>query len=263
MKNQEDIKSLKKNKKENQRKANARDSEKSNQNNTENNKEEKEMKDESETTVTPGEETAKKTDDLDGVAQQYKDGKGEKNGSAEPGDNKESAAEDKQKTEDAQSVILNELKEKYAAKEKLCNEYLDRLQRSIAEFDNYKKRTQREKEGLYLDAVADVIAAFLPIVDNLERAAAAAVDAAEEDKAGEKSLQEGINLIEKQVQEILKKLGAEPLPSVGEQFDPNYHNAVMHIEDEQYGKNVIVEEFQKGYRCKDRIVRHSMVKVAN
>ncbi|MDR1440234.1 MAG: nucleotide exchange factor GrpE, partial [Clostridiales bacterium] len=249
-------------------------------------------------------------------------------------------------------------------KDRLCREYLDRLQRSAAEFDNYKKRTLREKEALYIDASADVIGAFLPVVDSLERAvaalrpagaragsgagggcmaagassdsgAAANVDASSDsnpdanpdsgaaanveassdagrglrgaEPAGpgaaggeplcetggepgspcarpaaaaavapaapaggqcsaggaDSPLAEGLLLIDKQVKDVLKKFSVEQLPGVGAQFDPNLHNAVMHVEDELAGKNTIVEEFQKGYIYKERVIRHSMVKVAN
>jgi molecular chaperone GrpE len=197
---------------------------------------------------------------------------------------------------EAPSDTAAELAARLAALEKERNDCMDRWQRSVAEFDNYKRRTAREKEALYIDASADVIGAFLPIVDSLERAAAALCapaegesEAAEGDgdsvsetasgapvsgaasgtsasasvSASETALREGILLIEKQVQDVLKKFSIEPLPGVGAPFDPNLHNAVMHVEDESYGKNVVAEVFQKGYIYKERVIRHSMVKVAN
>jgi len=143
-------------------------------------------------------------------------------------------------------------------KTRQCEEYFNKLQRLAAEFDNYKKRTAKEKEALYLDATSDVVAAFLPVVDNLERALEAAKNTTNAD-----SLKEGIELVYRQIRDVLEKLDVEAIEAVGNEFDPNLHNAVSHIEDEQYGDNVVVEEFQKGYICKDKVIRHSMVKVAN
>jgi molecular chaperone GrpE len=153
---------------------------------------------------------------------------------------------------------LNTLKELLSQKETESKELMERLQRLAAEYDNFRKRTQREKEKIYSETVSEVVASFLPIVDNLERALKAAED--EESKG----LKEGVTLIFRQLSDILAKLGVKPIEAVGAEFDPQYHNAVMHVEDEQYGHNIIVEEFQKGYIYKDEIViRHSMVKVAN
>ena len=173
----------------------------------------------------------------------------------------ESSEKEEKGTTDTNSKAASQdnLTEQLAEKEKLCKDYLDKLQRNAAEFDNYKKRTQREKEALYQDAVADVIASFLPIVDSLERAATAA-DSADEHTT---SMAEGIQLIEKQIKEVLKKYDVSAMEGVGATFDPNFHNAVMHVEDDTLDKSVIAEEFLKGYLCKDRVVRHSMVKVAN
>ncbi|MGE5613753.1 MAG: nucleotide exchange factor GrpE [Bacillota bacterium] len=143
-------------------------------------------------------------------------------------------------------------------KTRQCEEYFDRLQRTAAEFDNYKKRSIKEKEALYADAVADVVGAFIPVVDNVERAlqAISLNDSAQ-------SLKEGVEMVYKQFRDILKNIGVEEIKAVGEQFDPNFHNAAMHVEDDSVGKNVVVEEFQKGYIYKDRVIRYSMVKVAN
>lgn len=137
--------------------------------------------------------------------------------------------------------------------------YLDQLQRTMAEFDNYKKRTQKEKDAIYQDAVAGTVEKLLPVLDNCERA----VDATEAETDAEKQMLEGILLIVRQVQEVFEKLGVTEIPAVGEAFDPNLHNAVMHVEDESVGENTIVEVFQKGYQMKERVIRHSMVKVAN
>lgn len=153
---------------------------------------------------------------------------------------------------------IDALNEKLEEKTSKCDEYISMLQRTAAEFDNYKKRTAKEKEAIYGDAVSDVIGSFLPVVDNFERALGT-----ETSNEGEKSLKEGIELVFRQMKEIMKKLGVEEIKSVGESFDPQIHNAVMHVDDESYGENTVVEEFQKGYRLNDKIIRHSMVKVAN
>lgn len=137
--------------------------------------------------------------------------------------------------------------------------YFDQLQRSMAEFDNFKKRTQKEKDAIYLDAVAGTVEKLLPVLDNCERAAEATAAETE----AEKQMQEGVLMIVRQVQEVFEKLGVTEIPAVGEAFDPNLHNAVMHVEDESIGENTVVEVFQKGYQLKERVIRHSMVKVAN
>ncbi len=147
---------------------------------------------------------------------------------------------------------------KLSAKEKQCEEYYGMLQRTAAEFDNYKKRTVKEKESIYSDAVCDVVLTLLPVVDNFERAIDVSVNESEN-----KSLKEGIELVYKQLKEAMKNIGIEEIKSVGENFDPQLHNAVMHVEDDSFGENIVVEEFQKGYIFKDKVVRHSMVKVAN
>lgn len=144
-------------------------------------------------------------------------------------------------------------------KAKLCGEYLDKLQRAAAEFDNFKKRTAREKEALYADAVSDVAASFLPVADNMERAVQACCRSEEDFKV----LKEGVELVQRQLKEAMKGIGIEEIKSVNESFNPQLHNAVMHVEDEALGQNTVVEEFQKGYIYKDRVIRHSMVKVAN
>lgn len=153
---------------------------------------------------------------------------------------------------------LEAIKAQLEEKSIKCEEYFSMLQRTAAEFDNYKKRTLKEKEALYSDAVSDVVVSFLPVIDSIERALQLCSG-----KENEQSINEGIGLVDRQIKDVLKKLGVEEIKSVGETFDPNIHNAVMHVEDEAYGHNVIVEEFQKGYIYKERVIRHSMVKVAN
>ena len=155
----------------------------------------------------------------------------------------------------SEDIDLNEVIKK---KDTELKELVERMQRLTAEFDNFRKRTQKEKERIYIDAVADVVGKFLPVVDNLERA----ITAAEQEESN--GLQEGVNLIFKQIVDALDKLGVKPIEAVGSCFDPEIHNAVMHVEDETLDCNIIAEEFQKGYIYKDEVViRHSMVKVAN
>lgn len=158
---------------------------------------------------------------------------------------------------DSVSSEVEELKQKLEEKTRQCEEYLNMVQRTAAEFDNYKKRTQKEKEALSLDASIDTISSLLPVVDNLERA----LKAAEEMEAN--PLKEGVEMVMRQLNECLGKLGVEPISAVGNSFDPELHNAVMHVTDEEQGENVVLEEFQKGYVMKGKVVRHSMVKVAN
>lgn len=142
--------------------------------------------------------------------------------------------------------------------EKKSEQYYDMLQRSMAEFDNYKKRSVKEKENLSNDVKGDVAAQFLPVIDNMERAMSAASNVEDTDP-----LKEGISLVYKQMLQTFKNLKIEEIPSVGEKFNPELHNAVMHIEDETVGENEVIEEFQKGYKLNDKVIRHSMVKVAN
>lgn len=141
--------------------------------------------------------------------------------------------------------------------EKLENEAIaskDRLLRTMAEYENFRKRTAKEKEGIYTDACADVLKEVLPVLDNLERALS--VEGCGED------LRTGVEMTVRQFNDAFVKLGVEELSPEGA-FDPNLHNAVMHVEDEQYGTNEIVEVFQKGYKRANKVLRHSMVKVAN
>lgn len=159
---------------------------------------------------------------------------------------------EKEETEQPEESKEEELTKKLA-------EQTDKYTRLFAEYDNFRKRSAREKDARYADAVIDAVAAILPIGDNLERALQTEVDS--EDA---KKLKEGVEMVMKQFNDTLEKLNIKPIRAVGEQFDPTLHNAVMHIEDESIDDNTVVEEFMKGYIYKDdRVVRHSMVKVAN
>lgn len=184
---------------------------------------------------------------------------------------KKTMQEDKQKETEKQSAVTQEaaeaVEEAQAAEQtgeenaaetcpKADYELLnDKYLRVCAEYDNFRKRTQKEKDGLYYDVRASVISSFLPVYDNLTRALATET----EDEAYRK----GVEMIMNQFNTTLEKLGAEAIPAVGEKFDPTLHNAVMHVDDETKGENEVVEEFQKGFRIGEKIIRFSMVKVAN
>ena len=170
-----------------------------------------------------------------------------------------------EETVNKEEVITEEVKEETAAEEKpqaeenefekKYNDVNEKYMRTLAEYDNYRKRTIKEKESIYPEAKAVVVEKFLPVMDNFERA----LDSAENKDA----FYEGIVMLKKQMDDVLTALGVEEIKAVGEVFNPELHNAVMHIDDEAAGENIIVEEFQKGYKIGDRVVRHSMVKVAN
>lgn len=139
--------------------------------------------------------------------------------------------------------------------EQQIEELTDRLKRNMAEFDNFRKRTEKEKASMYVIGAREIVEKILPVVDNFERGL---VQAPEGD-----AFADGMKMIYKQLMTTLDDLGVKPIEAVGKEFDPNFHNAVMHVDDESVGENVVVEELQKGYTYKDFVVRHSMVKVAN
>lgn len=136
-----------------------------------------------------------------------------------------------------------------------ASEYLERLQRLMAEFDNYRKRTEKEKQNVYDLAVSETVTNLLGTVDNFERAL--------KQECTDEPFYEGMSIIYKQLVAALEKLSVTPIEAVGETFDPAFHNAIFHIEDETLGDNIVVEELQKGYKYKDKVIRYSMVKVAN
>lgn len=134
----------------------------------------------------------------------------------------------------------------------------DRLKRQIAEFDNFRKRTEKEKSAMFDMGARHIIEAILPTIDNFERG----LKTVPEDKEA-KAFYEGMEMIYKQMLKFLSDVGVTAIDCLDKEFDLNLHNAVMHVEDEAYGNNIIIEEFQKGYKYKDTVIRHSMVKVAN
>ena len=156
-----------------------------------------------------------------------------------------------EQTQEQQGPTMDELQARIAELE-------DKNLRMMAEFDNYRKRTEKEKSGMYAMGAKDVIEKILPVIDNFERGFSLVT---EEDK--EDAFVTGMEKIYKQFGTVLTDLGVTPIEAVGKPFDPNLHNAVMHVEDETLGENTVAEEFQKGYLYKDQVVRYSMVKVAN
>ena len=139
--------------------------------------------------------------------------------------------------------------------EQQIEDLTDRLKRNMAEFDNFRKRTEKEKSSMYIIGAKDIIEKILPVVDNFERGLAQATEG--------DPFADGMEKIYKQLTTTLESLGVEPIEAVDKEFNPDLHNAVMHVEDESVGDNIIVEELQKGYTYKGFVVRHSMVKVAN
>ena len=174
---------------------------------------------------------------------------------SEEKETKETAASEKENKETSEKEEKASEKKKDPKDEKI-DELNDKLKRSMAEFDNYRKRTDKEKSAMYEIGAKDVIEKILPIVDNFERG----LDVAE-DK--EDPFVQGMEKIYKQFLTALDGMGVKAIEAVGNEFNPDFHNAVMHVEDETVGENIVVEEFQKGYMYKDSVVRHSMVKVAN
>lgn len=139
--------------------------------------------------------------------------------------------------------------------EKELEETVDRLKRVMAEFENYKKRNSKEREMLYNNVLADIIAAFLPVIDNLEKACMA--DTADE------NMKQGIELVVKQINDIFTRFGVETIETVGKPFDPEIHEAVSSVQDDSLGEKIVKEEFRKGYKIGAKIIRHAMVVVAN
>ena len=163
--------------------------------------------------------------------------------------------EQEEKTAEKKGLFGKKKKDK---KDEKIEELTDRVKRQMAEFDNFRKRTEKEKASMYQIGAREAIEKILPVVDNFERGLATVP----EEDAGN-PYAEGMEKIYKQLMTVLDDLGVKAIEAVGQEFNPDFHNAVMHVEDEDAGENVVVEEFQKGYLYKEQVVRHSMVKVAN
>ena len=149
-------------------------------------------------------------------------------------------------------------KNKKDKKDEKIDELTDRLTRQMAEFDNFRKRTDKEKSQMYEIGAKDIIDKILPVVDNFERGLGAVKEEEKEDP-----FIQGMEKVYKQLMTPLESAGVTPIEAVGQEFNPDFHNAVMHVEDENFGENIVAEEFQKGYMYRGTVVRHSMVKVAN
>ena len=159
-------------------------------------------------------------------------------------------------TEETEAEAPNPLLEELEALKKNLSDQEDKFLRLAAEYDNYRRRSQKEKESAWSDAKADTAAAFLPVYDNLERAVAAPGDE-------ESPHKKGLEMIFHQYQDILKNLGVTEIEAQGQPFDPEKHNAVMHIDDENLGENVVAQVFQAGFSMGDKVIRHAIVQVAN
>ncbi len=163
---------------------------------------------------------------------------------APPGEEKKSFFKKKEKKKDKKDEQIEDL--------------TDRLKRQMAEFENFRKRTDKEKSQMYDMGAKGIIEKILPVIDNFERGLSAVPENQKEDP-----FVDGMNKIYKQMMTVLEEAGVKPIEAKGQEFNPDFHNAVMHIEDEALGENMIAEELQKGYMYHDSVVRHSMVKVAN
>ncbi len=168
---------------------------------------------------------------------------------AETSDEKSTKAEAKEAKKD------KKLKKK-DKKDEQIEQLTDRVQRQMAEFENFRRRTETEKSQMFSSGAKSIIEKILPVVDNFERGL-------KDVEEGADPFSDGILMIYRQLQTTLTEAGVKPIEAVGQEFNPDFHNAVMHVEDEELGENIVVEEFQKGYTYNDVVVRHSMVKVAN
>ena len=167
----------------------------------------------------------------------------------------DSAAEQEEKTSEKKGLFGKKKKDK---KDEMIEELTDMVKRQMAEFDNFRKRTEKEKASMYQVGAKEIVEKILPVVDNFERGLAMIPENEKENPVAT-----GMTQIYKQLMTAFDEMGVKTIEAVGQEFNPDFHNAVMHIEDEEAGENVIVEEFQKGYMYKDSVIRHSMVKVAN
>ena len=173
---------------------------------------------------------------------------------------KEETAEAETQTEEAADNASKGgfFKKKKDPRDEKIEELTDRVKRQMAEFENFRKRTEKEKSSMYEMGARDIIERILPVIDNFERGLAVIPEDKKEDP-----IAEGMEKIYSQIQKVFEEAGVKPIEAAVKEFDPNFHNAVMHVEDESLGENIVAEELQKGYMYRDSVVRHSMVKVAN
>ena len=194
---------------------------------------------------TAGEKAAEETEEIKEVPEETAEAENEEKTSG------------KEEKKHRHSKELKQLQQAKAELEKKLEELDDRYKRLAAEYDNFRKRSAKEKEGAYTDAYADALKELLPVMDNIERAGAFVSEDAED------NLSKGVRMTSKQFAEAIERMGVESFGEPGEQFDPNLHNAVMHEEDETKEANVITEVFMKGYKRGDKVIRYAMVKTAN
>ena len=168
------------------------------------------------------------------------------------------AEQAEEQTEETATDASTEEKETKDKKDQKIDELNDRLMRNMAEFENFRKRSEKEKNQMFEIGAKSIVEKILPIIDNFERGLGTVTEAEKES-----AFVQGIEQIYKQFITALEEAGVKPIEAVGQEFNPDYHNAVMHGEDENYGENIISDEFQKGYMYKESVVRHSMVKVMN
>ena len=209
---------------------------------------------EEEVNASPDTDSAAQEPEAEAPEAEAEDTEKEQEAEAAPEETVQEASEGGQETKTKTSFFGKKKKEKDKFEQQI-EELTDRLKRSMAEFDNFRKRTEKEKASMYVIGAREIVEKILPVVDNFERGLA---QAPEED-----AFADGMKMIYKQLLTTLDDLGVKPIEAVGKEFDPNLHNAVMHVEDENVGESIVVEELQKGYTYKDFVVRHSMVKVAN
>lgn len=176
----------------------------------------------------------------------------------ETAETQEETAAEETFEESGKKGFFGKKKEKKDPRDQQIEELTDRVRRTMAEFDNFRKRTEKEKAAMYEIGAKDIVERILPVIDNFERGLASIPE-----DTKESAFAEGMEMIYKQLLKTLEEAGVKPIEAVGQPFDPNFHNAVMHIEDESLGENVVAQELQKGYLYRDTVVRHSMVQVAN
>ena len=226
-----------------------------NKNNQEEVKQEKSQEEMVKEAVEEAKKTASAKEEPGGGEIPVEDGDKEDKAGAEGQEESEEEASPEEGKTEGKKLFGRKKKDK---KDEKIEELTDKLTRQMAEFDNFRKRTEREKSQMYEVGAKDIIEKILPIVDSFERG----LDAVKEEEK-EHPFMQGMDKVYKQMMTTLKEIGVTPIEAVGKEFDPAFHNAVMHVEDESLGENIVAEEFQKGYMYRDSVVRHSMVKVAN
>lgn len=220
------------------------------------------MSEENKNTSEVQEEPGKDVSGNDAVKEEGADTAGNTSAKAEETAEQDTTGEEQQSSPEEDGKAEGKTKTSFFGKKKKDNkleqqieELTDRLKRSMAEFDNYRKRTEKEKSSMYVIGAREIIEKILPVVDNFERGLAQAPEG--------DAFAEGMQMIYKQLMTTLEGLGVEPIEAVGKEFNPDFHNAVMHVDDENLGENVVAQVFQKGFLLGDRVIRFAVVQVAN